>query len=144
MGAAIMSIGIVIIDHGSRSPQSNTLLHEVTGKFAKRFADRFPIVEPAHMELAGPDLPQAFARCVVRGAEHVIILPLFLAAGKHMTFDIPRLATEAATTFPSVTVQVAAPLGADDLLVQLLSRRAEQALLARSQPTRIQMRAVTS
>jgi sirohydrochlorin ferrochelatase len=144
MGAAIMTIGIVIIDHGSRGPQSNELLHDVVHKFAQQFGDRFPIVEPAHMELAGPDLAQAFARCVVRGAEHVVIVPLFLAPGKHMTVDIPRLATAAATTFPSVTVQVAAPLGADDLLVQLLSRRAEQALRARSRPAQAQTQAVTS
>ena len=139
-----MTIGIIIIDHGARSPQSNELLHEVVQKFAKRFGDRFPVVEPAHMELAGPELAQAFARCVVRGAEHVVIVPLFLAPGKHMTVDIPRLATVAATTFPSVTVQVAAPLGADDLLVQLLARRAEQALRARSRSAWTQAQAVTS
>src|SRR4051812_33272391 len=127
-----MSTGIIIIDHGSRSEQSNELLDEIARKFAQRFADRFPIVERAHMELAAPDMAHAFARCVVRGAEHVVVLPLFLAPGKHMTIDIPRLATQAATAFPDVTVQVAAPLGADDLLVQLLARRAEQALQVRT------------
>jgi len=139
-----MSTGIVIIDHGSRSEQSNALLHAVVKKFAERFANRFPIVEPAHMELAAPGMAQAFARCVVRGADHVIVLPLFLAPGKHMAVDIPRLASEAATTFPGVTMQVAAPLGSDDLLVQLLVRRAEQAMDARSQGARTQTLGVTS
>ena len=132
-----MSTGIIIIDHGSRSEPSNQLLLDVVRRFAERLADRFRIVEPAHMELASPDMAQAFARCVVRGADHVIVVPLFLAPGKHMTVDIPRLAAEAATTFPGVTVQVAAPLGADDLLVQLLGRRAEQAERDRSRRTGI-------
>jgi hypothetical protein len=61
-----------------------------------------------------------------------------------MAVDIPRLASEAATTFPGVTMQVAAPLGSDDLLVQLLVRRAEQAMDARSQGARTQTLGVTS
>src|SRR5687768_1170205 len=47
-----MSIGIIIVDHGSRSSQSNELLHELVVRFSRMFMDPYPIVEPAHMELA--------------------------------------------------------------------------------------------
>lgn len=123
-----MITGIIIVDHGSRSERSNALLETVVYRFSNCFADRFPIVEGAHMELQEPSLKHAFARCVDRGADHVIVVPFFLAPGKHMTSDIPRLAIEAAEWFPGTSVQIADPLGCDDLLVQLLGRRAEEAL----------------
>src|SRR5678815_5039533 len=100
-----MITGIIIVDHGSRSERSNALLESVVLRFANAFADTFPIVEGAHMELQRPTLREAFARAVDRGAAHVIVVPFFLAPGKHMTSDIPRLAIEAAECFPGTSVQ---------------------------------------
>ncbi len=51
------------------------------------------IVEHAHMELAAPDIPAAFARCVERGAKHVVIALFFLSPGRHGMRDIPALAS---------------------------------------------------
>ena len=51
-----MPTGIIIVDHGSRREESNQMLEEVAALFAKRFARRFSIVEPAHMEIAEPSI----------------------------------------------------------------------------------------
>jgi sirohydrochlorin ferrochelatase len=123
-----MKTGIIIVDHGSRAEESNELIHEVTRRFAERFADTFPIIEPAHMELAEPTIEEAFARCVHRGAGRVIICPMFLGPGKHWHIDIPELAADAAKTFPKVQYWITAPLGADDLLLELLAKRALESL----------------
>ena len=122
------AIGIIIVDHGSRSAESNKLLHEVAARFASHFALSFPIVEPAHMELAEPTIATAYARCVQRGAEHVIVCPFFLGPGKHWTSDIPRLAAEAANAFTRTSYTIAAPLGVDDLMLQLLEKRIHEAV----------------
>jgi sirohydrochlorin ferrochelatase len=79
-----MKTAIIIVDHGSRAAESNALIHEVTRRFVDRFAETFHIVEPAHMELAEPNIAQAFARCAQRGATRVIICPMFLGPGKHL------------------------------------------------------------
>ncbi|MEL7088927.1 MAG: CbiX/SirB N-terminal domain-containing protein, partial [Planctomycetota bacterium] len=81
--------GVIICDHGSRRAQSNDSLKEVAKLFAARFADQLPeaVVEPAHMELAMPDIAAAYGSCVERGANHIVILPFFLARGKHWTRD---------------------------------------------------------
>ena len=88
--------GIIICDHGSRKAQSNDSLKNVVSLFADRFAKDCKIVEPAHMELAMPDIEAAYAACVGRGASHIVVLPLFLAKGKHWTRDIPSLTNQAA------------------------------------------------
>ncbi len=123
--------GIIICDHGSRRAQSNDSLKDVVSRFAKRFADDCQIVEPAHMELAMPDIDSAYAACVARGALHIVVLPLFLAKGKHWTRDIPSLTGQAAARFPQTSYQIAEPLGMDDLLLDLLKKRLD----ANDQPT---------
>jgi sirohydrochlorin ferrochelatase len=118
--------GIIIVDHGSRLDQSNRLLEELAAQFAKRFAQRYAIVEPAHMELAEPTIATAFGRCVERGARRVVVCPFFLGPGKHWTQDIPRLTAEAAAKFSGVQFHVAPTLGIDDLMLQLLDKRIQQ------------------
>jgi hypothetical protein len=123
--------GIIICDHGSRRAQSNDSLKAVAERFAARFADDCQIIEPAHMELAMPDIATAYATCVIKGATHIVVLPLFLAKGKHWTRDIPSLTNQASANFPETTYQIAEPLGIDDLLLDLLKKRFD----ADDQPT---------
>lgn len=115
--------GIIIVDHGSRRDESNKMLEEVASLFARRFAELYEIVEPAHMELAEPSIATAYARCVSRGATRVVVCPFFLGPGKHWTGDIPRLASEAAKQFPETDYHVTMPLGIDDLILELLAKR---------------------
>jgi sirohydrochlorin ferrochelatase len=116
--------GIVIVDHGSRRDESNRMLEEVAAKFAQRFRERYDIVEPAHMELAEPSIPTAYARCVQRGATRIVVCPFFLGPGKHWTQDIPRITAEAARAFPGTIFHVTPTLGIDDLILDLLDKRA--------------------
>lgn len=123
--------GIIICDHGSRRAQSNDSLKDVADRFAARFHADCNIVEPAHMELAMPDIATAYASCVSRGATHIVVLPMFLAKGKHWVRDIPSLTGQAAAAFSETTYQIAEPLGIDDLLLDLLKKRFD----ADDQPT---------
>jgi len=115
--------GIVIVDHGSRRPESNAMLEEVARLFAQRFRETYGIVEPAHMEIAEPSIASAYARCVEQGANEVIVCPFFLGPGKHWTGDIPRLTAEAAANHPGTRYHVTMPLGIDDLILDLLAKR---------------------
>jgi len=123
-----MSVAIVIVDHGSRSPESNRLLHELVDRFVRLYGERYAVVEPAHMELAEPTVATAFARCVARGADEIVVCPFFLGPGKHWQQDIPRLAAEAAEIFEVKHHVLAAPLGLDELMLKLLDKRIGQAI----------------
>jgi sirohydrochlorin ferrochelatase len=123
-----MKTAILIVDHGSRSADSNALLIEVAKQFHRRFGDVFEIVEPAHMELAEPSIGHAYAKCVSRGATNVIVCPFFLGPGKHWQSDIPRLVLEANQQFPETRSSVTAPLGVDELILDLLAKRITQSI----------------
>src|SRR5205814_6816115 len=110
--AARRSSAVLLIDHGSRIAESNSMLREVAS-LAQR--DRW-IVEPAHMELASPTIAEGFAACVQRGATEIVAVPYMLSPGRHSTRDVPRLVAEAAMPYPDVRYSVAAPLGVDERL----------------------------
>jgi sirohydrochlorin ferrochelatase len=77
------------------------------------------------MELAEPSIATAYAKCVARGAERVVVCPFFLGPGKHWTKDIPELTASAASKFPRTRYHVTATLGIDDLILELLNKRIE-------------------
>lgn len=99
------------------------MLEELAGLFARRFEERYGIVEPAHMEIAEPSIATAYRKCVERGAERIIVTPFFLGPGKHWTGDIPRLAAEAAQSHPGTAFHVTPYLGIDELIMDLLDKR---------------------
>ncbi|EAQ82176.1 CbiX/SirB N-terminal domain-containing protein [Blastopirellula marina] len=120
------TIGIVVVDHGSRRAASNDLLLEVVQLF--RQTTGRPIVEAAHMELAEPSIAAAFARCVAQGAGLVIVHPYFLSPGRHWSEDIPRLAAQAAAQHPGVRHMVTAPLGLHQKMAEIMAERIEVCL----------------
>jgi sirohydrochlorin ferrochelatase len=119
-----MKTGIIIVDHGSRRTESNLMLEEVARLFGERFGETYDIVEAAHMELCEPSIATAYALCARRGATRIVVCPFFLGPGKHWTGDIPRLTAQAAADFPETRYHVAMPLGIDELILELLFKRA--------------------
>ncbi|KAE9451357.1 hypothetical protein C3L33_16773, partial [Rhododendron williamsianum] len=83
--------GVIIVDHGSRRKESNLMLEFYVSKifisdeFVAMFREKtgYPIIEPAHMELAEPSIRDAFGLCVKQGANRVIVSPFFLSPGRH-------------------------------------------------------------
>ena len=117
---------VVIVDHGSRKPASNEMLYQATKIFAAQ--SDYTIVEPAHMELAQPDIATAFRRCVEQGAARVVVFPYFLSPGRHWSEDIPRLVAEAAGPFPHVEWLVTAPFGLHPDMASIINDRIRHCL----------------
>ncbi|KAJ4729273.1 Sirohydrochlorin ferrochelatase [Melia azedarach] len=118
--------GVIIVDHGSRRRESNLMLNEFVAMFRDKTG--YPIVEPAHMELAEPSIKDAFSLCVQQGANRVIVSPFFLFPGRHWHQDIPSLTAEAAKEHPGINYIVTAPLGLHELLVDVVNDRINHCL----------------
>ncbi|HEX7444696.1 MAG TPA: CbiX/SirB N-terminal domain-containing protein [Acidimicrobiales bacterium] len=119
-------VAVIVVDHGSRRVEANESLEGFVRASATRLP--YPIVEPAHMELAEPSIATAFDRCVAAGATVVAIAPYFLGPGSHWDRDIPALAAAAAAPHPGVQWLVAAPLGPDPQLLAIVARRVAHCL----------------
>ena len=117
----------LLIDHGSRRAEANTLIGEVAARVKARLGEN-AVVEGAHMELAEPSIADAFARCVEQGATRVVAHPFMLTKGRHVSEDIPRLVAEAAELHEGIEFVVAAPLGSHDGVIEAVVARCNAAL----------------
>ena len=116
---------ILLVDHGSRVLAANAQLEEVA-RLVERTAGDGTLVRAAHMELAAPSIPDAIDALVGEGATEIVVVPYFLAPGRHATEDVPRIAHEAAAKHPRLRVRVGEPLGVHELLAKLVLVRAAE------------------
>jgi sirohydrochlorin ferrochelatase len=110
-------LGIVLAAVGSSSAPAN----DAVARMAHRWQGQRPVagVTPAFASTS-PDVPAAIARLRARGARRFAIASWFLAPGL-----LPdRVATQAATACPGIPI--AAPLGADPRVADLILRRYTQ------------------
>lgn len=116
---------ILLIAHGSRLATANSDLD----KLAEQLRSRFPnqVIETAYLELAEPTIPQGAEKCVLRGANRVLLMPYFLSAGTHVTNDLRRFQSEFATRWPSVRFDLCPPLGLHPLMLDIICERLTQA-----------------
>ena len=117
--------GFIVFAHGSRVESANQAVRDIAAQMA---ASRSEVVEAAFLELGQPDLADAVARLVARGASHIVVIPYFLTLGTHMRRDLPRLAEEAARQNGGVEIQVTSPLDGHPALLEALLDRANEAL----------------
>ncbi len=115
---------VLLIAHGSRHAPANDDLHQMVARIAER--GEYPIVEPAFLELADPDIPSGGERCVSRGAARVLLVPYFLSAGVHLLRDLTAARDELRRRHPDVTFRLGPPLGPHPLLDRLVLDRIHQ------------------
>lgn len=114
---------ILLIAHGSRRAEANNDLLRLADMVRERKPDGFSIVEVGFLELAEPDVPAGFAKCVEHGAAEVRIVPFFLSMGVHMANDLAELKEQFHRDYPTITVDVRPPLGLHDKVVDVVLER---------------------
>jgi len=117
-----VSTGIVVFAHGSRIASANDAVRAVTADLMK--AGSFDQVETAFLELGHPDLAEAVARLVGRGARRIVVIPYFLTLGTHLERDLPALVNRMAGQYKGVEFVVTPPLDGHPALLQILLDRA--------------------
>lgn len=111
---------LILVGHGSRRPDANDEIVRLAERLAAAGAGRFGRVRPAFLEFVSPTVGEAVAECAGAGAGSIRLLPCFLAAGRHVTADLPDLVAEARAAYPAVDLRLLPHLGAADGLVDLL------------------------
>ena len=117
--AAPASVGIIIVDHGSKVAAANERLERLCEGYATTRAPKHWVVRPAHMELASPSIGEAFDALVEAGCATVVCHPFFLSQGRHVREDVPALLDEAASRH-NVPYSLTPPLGEATALLDLV------------------------
>jgi len=111
---------LVLIAHGSRRQASNTEVTNLVSGLKQTGRDRYQIIEAGFLEIATPSIPEAVESCIEYGATSVVIVPYFLAAGRHVTEDIPRIVKLITEQHRGVNIHVAEHIGVAGSMNQLI------------------------
>ena len=117
--AAPASVGIIIVDHGSKVAAANERLERLCEGYAATRAPKHWVVRPAHMELASPSISEAFDALVEAGCSTIVCHPFFLSQGRHVREDVPALLDEAASRH-NIPYSLTPPLGEAPALLDLV------------------------
>ena len=113
-----MSRALLLVDHGSRREEATRHVDWIAQQVRSRRPDLSVYV--AHMELAPPSIADAIERCVADGIRELVVHPLFLVPGRHLSEDLPRLVEAAANQHPRLTVRITPALGLHPQLADLI------------------------
>ena len=114
---------LLAVAHGSRHPGATATIQALASQ-VERLAPVLDI-QVAFVQHAKPSLAEALNA----SGPHVVIVPLLLSAGYHLSTDIAGAVTaiDTAITATGPGPQVAGPLGPDPLLVTALTGRLDDA-----------------
>ncbi|HXE31022.1 MAG TPA: uroporphyrinogen-III C-methyltransferase [Terriglobales bacterium] len=122
VAAAVPPPGLVLLAHGSPLPGWQQQVEEL----ARQVALPGQFYRVAYLPPAQPVLEQAVAAAAAAGVPRLVVVPYFLAAGLHVTRDLPELVAAARARWPEVGIAVSECLGGHPALhTAVLARVAE-------------------
>ena len=101
---------LLLIAHGSRSASANDEIRALATQL-RGVNQAFALVEHAFLEMAKPNIVQGGKKLIADGADEIIVLPYFLAAGKHVAEDVPAQVALLKQQHPQVKITLASHLG---------------------------------
>jgi sirohydrochlorin ferrochelatase len=116
---------LMLIAHGSRNQAANDEVNRLATRVEGLGQGDLDAVVPAFLEFANPDIHQGIERCAEMGASEIIVVPYFLAAGKHVTSDIPLELECARTRYPHISIETTQYLGENGAMAELIIQCSE-------------------
>lgn len=111
---------LVLIAHGSRRQASNQEVTNLALGLKKSAGKHYQIVEAGFLEIAKPSIPEAIESCIESGATSVIVVPYFLAAGRHVAEDIPQIVRPVGERHPHVSIRISEHIGMSNSMPRLI------------------------
>jgi sirohydrochlorin ferrochelatase len=77
--------------------------------------------------VAEPALENVIEQLVHEQVERIVIVPMFLTRGNHLSNGIPRILDAMKEKYPNVKIDLTQHLGADPLLAEIIKNRLREA-----------------
>jgi sirohydrochlorin cobaltochelatase len=111
---------LILFAHGSRDPAWFAPFEALASR-VKALAPQ-AAVQLAYLEFAQPNLLGAIDAAARAGASAVHVVPVFLAAGKHLREDLPHLIAQAQAQHPYLTITCASAIGEDTRMLEAMAQ----------------------
>jgi sirohydrochlorin cobaltochelatase len=131
-----MKVGVVIVGHGSRVPETRGIYEAIAGIVRARSGYE---VRVGYMKHHRPNLLEAVQGLIDEGYRRIVVVPLFIVPGLHVRDDIPILLGKKdgevpefgysrVNAPPGVEIIYADAIGADPRLAEVVLDRVSKAL----------------
>ncbi len=123
----MQSHAVILLAHGSRDALWRRPVEAVQARVQSRRPD--VMVRCAYLELCAPAL-DAVVQDLVAAPElqSIVVVPLFLGAGRHVREDLPHMVESLAKLHPRLRIRLVPPVGEDDRMVELMAGIALEAV----------------
>lgn len=111
--------GILLFGHGARDPAWAEPFLRIRERVLA--SDPAACIECAFLELMQPSFAEAIDSLVRQGADDIVVVPVFIAAGGHVKQDLPHLVAQAMARHPGVAITLAAPVGEAAMVLQAMA-----------------------
>ena len=111
---------LVLIAHGSRRQASNQEVLDLASRLRQPAGNHYQLIKAGFLEIAEPSIPEAIETCIKSGATSIVVVPYFLAAGRHVAEDIPHIVKPVAERHPQVTIRISEHIGMSDSMTRLI------------------------
>jgi sirohydrochlorin cobaltochelatase len=115
---------VLVVGRGSSDPDANSDLAKISRLFYE--GRPYPLVEPAFVSLAPPNVTEGLERCYKLGFEKIVVFSYFLFTGV-LEERIRRQSEEFAAANPGVAVSYAGYFGPHQKIADLLMERYHEA-----------------
>ena len=100
---------LVLFAHGSRDPKWAEPFKAIQALIRAQAPDT--PVELAFLELMQPGIQECLIELANKSVKRISIVPIFLAAGRHLREDLPALVAPIQKQYPHLVINVTAPIG---------------------------------
>ena len=120
-----MKQAVILLGHGSIREHANV---EVRGMW-QMMKEQLPElnISGAFVEVADPTLEQEIDLLAAEGMERIIIVPMFLTRGQHLSNGIPRILDAMREKHGHIQIDITGHLGMDPLLAEIIKNRLREA-----------------
>lgn len=120
-----MKQAVILLGHGSIREQANVEVRNMWNMLAEQLPDLQ--ISGSFVEVAEPTLEQEIGRLAEQGVERIVIVPMFLTRGNHLSNGIPRILEAMRQRYSHIQIELTRHLGVDPLLAEIIKNRLREA-----------------
>ena len=116
---------VILLGHGSIREEANK---EVRAMWDMMQAELPELeISGCFVEVAEPTMEQEIDRLAAEGFHRIVIVPMFLTRGQHLSNGIPRILEAMRQKYTQIQIDLTRHLGIDPLLAEIIKNRLREA-----------------
>ena len=123
-----MKQAVILLGHGSIREAANAEVRSMWQMMAEQLPEL--TISGSFVEVAEPTLEQEIDRLAAEGMDRIVIVPMFLTRGQHLSNGIPRILDAMRQKYSRIQIDLTGHLGIDPLLAEIIKNRLREAGVA--------------